>query len=53
MGHNITAQGLEKSEEKIEAILKAPEPKNKSEVRAFTGLINYYAKFIPSLAVKL
>ena len=34
----------------MEAIAKAPQPKSKTELRLFLGLVNYYEKFIPQLA---
>ena len=34
----------------MEAIQKAPSPKNVQELRSFLGLLNYYGKFIPNLA---
>ncbi|XP_031571846.1 uncharacterized protein K02A2.6-like [Actinia tenebrosa] len=49
-GHEIDAQGLHKKKDKVEAILKAPRPKDVKEVRSFLGLVNYYNKFLPNLA---
>ena len=34
----------------MDAILKAPEPKNTTELRSFLGLVNYYGKFIKNLS---
>ena len=50
MGHQIDAEGLRATKEKLEAILSAPSPKNVQELRSFLGLLNYYGKFIPNLA---
>ena len=50
MGHRIDSEGLHPTDEKVEAIVKAPEPKNVSELRAFLGLINYYGKFLKNLS---
>lgn len=47
------AQGLEPDTEKIRAIIDSPHPKNITEIRAFTGLVNYYSKFIKNLSGKL
>ncbi|RWR98619.1 hypothetical protein B4U79_15076, partial [Dinothrombium tinctorium] len=52
-GFKIDKHGLHKTSEKIEAICKAPAPKNVTEVKAFTGLVNYYARFLPNLATTL
>ena len=49
MGHQIDAEGLRATKEKLEAILNAPSPKNVQELCSFLGLLNYYGKFIASL----
>ena len=50
LGHRVDATGLHPSDEKLEAVLKAPTPKNLKELRSFLGLINYYGAFIPNLS---
>ena len=45
LGHKITKNVLKPSDAKLEAISKAPIPKNVSELKAFLGLVNYYGKF--------
>ena len=50
LGYVIDTKGVHTSPTKLEAIKKAPEPKNVSELRSFLGLLNYYAKFIPNVA---
>ena len=49
-GHKIDSNGLHKTQEKIEAIVNAPKPENLTQLRAFLGMVNYYAKFLPNLA---
>ena len=49
-GHKIDSNGLNKTQEKIEAIVNAPKPENLTQLRAFLGIVNYYAKFLPNLA---
>ena len=49
-GHEVDAQGLHKTQDKIEAITKAPAPEDVKQVRSFLGLVNYYNKFLPNLA---
>ena len=49
-GHTIDKQGLHKSQDKIDAVLRAPKPDNVSQLRSFLGLINYYHKFLPNLS---
>lgn len=53
LGHRLSKNGLAKTSERVEAILKAPIPKNITEVRAFAGLVNYYGKFISGLSQKM
>ncbi|XP_062704251.1 uncharacterized protein K02A2.6-like [Aedes albopictus] len=50
LGYTVNEDGLKKTDERIRSIRDAPEPKNVSEVRAFAGLVNYYAKFVKNLA---
>ena len=37
----------------MEAVTRAPAPRNVTELRSFLGLVNYYGKFLPSLATVL
>ena len=53
LGHVITKDGLRTADSKVEAVIRAPAPRNISELRSFLGLINYYGKFLPSLATVL
>ena len=50
LGH-IMSKGLIKPVPgKVDAILSAPRPRTKKEVRSFLGLVGYYRKFIPNFA---
>ena len=42
LGHVIRQEGLKVHQEKIEAILGWPSPRNITELRSFIGLCNYY-----------
>ena len=53
LGHHIDTTGIHTSTSKVEAISRAPAPKNASELRSFLGMVNYYGKFILNLASKL
>ena len=44
LGHNISAEGLRPTQEKVRAITDAPPPENLSQLRAFLALVNYYGK---------
>ena len=53
LGHTISAEGLRTADSKVEAIVRAPAPKNVTELHSFLGLVNYCAKFRPNLATVL
>lgn len=53
LGHIIDKNGLHKDPEKIRAIADCPQPKNVSEVKAYIGMINYYARFIRNISTLL
>ena len=50
LGHVIDSQGLHVKQDKVDAIVNAPKPRNVTELRAYLGLLNYYGKFIPNVA---
>ena len=50
LGHAISADGLQPTNEKICAITQAPVPQDVKQLRSFLGLINYYGKFIENLS---
>jgi RNase H-like domain found in reverse transcriptase/Reverse transcriptase (RNA-dependent DNA polymerase) len=53
LGHIVSAEGISPNPQKVEAIVKAPAPTNASQLKSFLGMIMYYAKFLPSLSIKL
>ena len=50
LGHKVDALGLHTTEKKVEAVVKAPNPKNLTELRSFLGLLHYYNKFLPNIS---
>ena len=48
--HRVNAQGIHPSGDKVQAILEASAPTNVTQLKAFLGLVNYYAKFLPNLS---
>lgn len=50
LGYEIDGEGLRVSKRKIEAIAKIKRPENLTELKAFLGMLNYYAKFIKNYA---
>ena len=49
-GHIVSSKGVRPILSNVDAILKAPEPKNVTEVKAFLGMVNYYNMFMEDLA---
>ena len=53
LGYLLNHMGLHPSPAKVNAIAKAPVPKNKSQLKAILGSVNYYGKFLPNWATTL
>ncbi|XP_046408462.1 uncharacterized protein LOC124172976 [Ischnura elegans] len=53
LGHVIDKEGLHKDPDKVRAMVEVPRQRNVPEVKAFIGMVNYYAKFKPRLATVL
>ena len=52
-GHKITKDGVPIIDNKVQGIVKAPQPKNITELYYFLGTLNYYVHFINDLSTKL
>lgn len=52
LGDSMSAQGVQPSQEKINAILNMPRPKDKTEEQRIMGMVNFIGKFIPNQAAK-
>lgn len=52
-GYRINSQGIHKMPSKVDAIANMAVPKDKSQVRSFCGMINYYGRFVENLSSKL
>ena len=53
LGHKISDKGLQPTEGKIKAVVEAPAPQNVSQLKAFLGMLNYYAKFLLNISSRL
>lgn len=52
-GYIIDSRGIHKIPAKINTIIDAPQPKDKTQLRSFLGLINYYGRFLKNLSTIL
>ena len=53
LGHRVTKQGILPLQARVEAVRDYPTPDSKKSLQRFLGMINYYHRFLPSLAHKL
>jgi hypothetical protein len=53
LGHVINKDGVAVCHDKVKAILNTPSPTNVSELRAFIGMVMYYAKFLNNVSTIL
>ena len=53
LGFRVDQEGVHPSEDKIQAIKRAPSPKNITELQAYLGLLNFYRKFSPRASTVL
>lgn len=47
LGHLISERGISIDPERINTIKRFPEPKNRTEVMRFLGMVNFSARFLP------
>ncbi|XP_075990207.1 uncharacterized protein LOC142985849 [Anticarsia gemmatalis] len=47
LGYQVTTEGIRPLENKVQAIIEYPKPKNVSELRKFLGMVNFYRRHLP------
>jgi hypothetical protein len=52
LGHIVTPDGTQPDPEKVKAIKEFPTPTSATEIRRFMGIVQFVAKYIPSLSKK-
>jgi len=50
LGYIINGEGIRPIPAKLDSILETEAPKDKSKVRSYVGLLNFYRRYFPSLA---
>lgn len=53
LGFRIDQEGIHPTQDKLDAISKAPVPQNVPQVQAYLGLLNFYRKFLPNASTLL
>ena len=53
LGHQLCSEGIRPLQNEVEAIQRAPRPKNVTELKSFLGMINFYGKIIHNLSTLL
>ncbi|KAF2882038.1 hypothetical protein ILUMI_24138 [Ignelater luminosus] len=53
LGHYVDKEGLYKDKETVRAMTGVSTPNDKTEIKAFGYMINYYSKFVPNLSTVL
>ena len=52
IGHTLSHAGLKVDPEKVEALIKMPEPEVKTELQRFMGMLQYVSEFLPNLSTE-
>ena len=53
LGHRIDSERIHPTQDKVNAICKAPTPKNVSELRSFLAFVNYYHWYLNNISTIL
>ena len=53
LGHRVTTEGIKPMPERVESIRAFPKPDDKAGLQRFLGMVNFYHRFMPSIAQTL
>lgn len=53
LGHILSEGQIKPNPAKVEAIVRAPAPKNVGQLMSYLGLLNYYGRFVPNLSSEI
>lgn len=53
LGHKVDANGVSPTQEKVQAFISKPSPRNLKELQSVLGAFNYYSRFIKDYSVKV
>ena len=53
LGHHISAAGSAPLPEKVEAVAAFPQPSTVLDLMQFTGMVNFYNRFIPKINITM
>ena len=51
LGHEVSADGIRPLESRVKAVQDFPPPRDVKQLQRFLGMINFYRRFLPSLAL--
>ena len=50
LGHRVTSRGISPLADRVDAIRDVPAPDSKVALQRYLGMVNYYRRFLPSIA---
>jgi hypothetical protein len=53
LGFKTDAESVHPLQQKVEAIVRAPRPRGRTELKAYLSLLSYYGRFLPNLSTVL
>ena len=50
LGHEVSARGIRPVQSKVETLVKAKYPENRTQLVSFLGAVQYYSRYIPNMS---